>query len=572
MKRIIYTTAILFVGFAGCSAPQTASNANQTKTIETKIRFADATTASGINFQHVPTRTADKLMPETMSAGVAVADFNRDGAPDIVLVNSGAIGAGARPAEARNRFYLNDGKGKFADKTDEWNLPSVGYGMGAAVGDFDNDGWTDLFLTNYEGDNRLIRNEGGEKFADVTEQSGMKSDGKWATSAGFGDFDGDGDLDLFVVRYVNYDKNSPKTFRNRLLVYSTPIGFDAIPDQLWRNDGSGKFTEVSQTSGLADRTGKGLALAIGDIDLDGDADAYVANDTSPSSLWLNDGKGNFKDVAPLAGVAYSEVGKEQGSMGADFSDADNNNLLDITVTNFQDETTSIYSQTQPMLFLDTADAVGIGATSRARLKFGVDFFDADNDGDEDLLVANGHIEDNIEQNSDTVTFAQQNSLYENTGAGKFTDISNSAGAALLDKQVSRGLATADFDGDGDLDFVISNNGGKAQIGFNETAPKGNFAVLWLEGAKNKSAIGTRIVARIGDKKIQRQVMGAQSYLSVSDLRAHFGLGAAQAIDELTIYWAGGSQQTINNLDAGKCYFVRENQEPITFTPGEKQIQ
>jgi hypothetical protein len=572
MKRLIYATAIFIVSFAGCSAPQTASNANQSKTPETKIRFADATAASGVNFQHVPTRTAEKLMPETIAAGVAVADFNRDGSPDIVLVNSGAIGAPERAADARNRFYLNDGKGKFTDKTEEWNLPSAGYGMGAAIGDFDNDGWTDLFLTSYEGDNRLIRNNGGQNFADVTEQSGMKSDGKWATSAGFGDFDADGDLDLFVVRYVNYDKNSAKTYHNRILVYSTPINFDAIPDQLWRNDGNGKFTEVSQTNGLTDKSGKGLALAIGDIDLDGDVDAYVANDTSPSSLWLNDGKGNFKDVAPLAGVAYSEVGKEQGSMGADFSDSDNNNLLDITVTNFQDETTSIYSQTQPMLFLETADAVGIGATSRARLKFGVDFFDADNDGDEDLLVANGHIEDNIEQNSDTVTFAQQNSLYENTGAGKFSDVSNSAGEALLDKQVSRGLATADFDADGDLDFIVSNNGGKAQIGFNDSTMKGNFAVLWLEGAANKSAIGTRIVARIGDRKIQRQVMGAQSYLSVSDLRVHFGLGEAQAIDELTIYWAGGNRQTINNLAAGKFYFVRENQAPISFIPGEKQIQ
>lgn len=571
----IFITASLAISLAGCAAPQNSdatTDPNRAKTAETKIRFADATQASGVNFLHVPTRTADKLMPETMCGGAAIADFNRDGAPDIVFVNGGAIGSSSRPAEAHNRLYINDGKGRFTNRTDEWNLPGIGYGMGAAVGDFDNDGWTDLFLTNYEGANQLLRNNGGKGFEDVTEKSNIKSDGKWATSAGFGDFDADGDLDLFVVRYVNYDKNSPKTFRNRLLVYPTPIAFDAVPDQLWRNDGNGKFSEVSAQSGITDKTGKGLALAVGDIDLDGDLDVYVANDTSPNQLWLNDGKGFFKDVAPLAGNAYSEIGREEGSMGADFSDTDGNNLLDIVVTNFQDENASIYSQTQPMLFLETADAVGVGAASRARLKFGVDFFDADNDGDEDLLIANGHIEDNVEQNSDSVTFAQQNSLFENLGAGKFADVSNSSGDALKDIQVSRGLAIGDLDGDGDLDFVITNNGGTAQIGFNETAPKGNFAVLWLEGAKNKSAIGTRVVARIGDKTIQRQVMGAQSYLSVSDFRVHFGLGDAAAIDELTIYWAAGKQQTIKNLAAGKFYFVRENQEPLPFTPGEKTIQ
>lgn len=570
MKRFIILAAILSAGFAGCSVGTEQPNVNQIKTSQTKIRFADGTTASGVNFLHIPTRTADKLMPETMNGGVAIADFNRDGAPDIILVNGGAVGAKTRSEEARNRIYINTGKGKFNDRTAEWNLPSGGYGMGAAVGDFDNDGWTDLFLTTFEGDNRLLRNNAGSGFEDVTEKSGIKSDGKWATSAGFGDFDADGDLDLFIVRYVDYGVNAPKTFRNRLPVYPTPIGFDATPDQLWRNDGGGKFTEFSEKSGIVDKSGKGLALAIGDIDLDGDVDVYVANDTTPNALWLNDGKGFFKDVAPLSGTAYSEVGKEEGSMGADFSDTDGNNFLDIVVTNFQDENASIYSQSQPMLFLETADAVGIGASSRARLKFGVDFFDADNDSDEDLIIANGHIEDNIEQNSDSVTFAQANSLYENTG-GKFTDISNSAGDALLDKQVSRSLATADFDGDGDLDFIVTNNGGKAQIGFNETAPKGNFAVLWLEGEKNKSAIGTRIVAKIGNRTIQRQIMGAQSYLSVSDFRVHFGLSEAQTIDEITIFWSSGKQQTIKNLGAGKFYFIRENQEPVSFIPGENQI-
>ncbi|HEY0427822.1 MAG TPA: CRTAC1 family protein [Pyrinomonadaceae bacterium] len=563
--------AAAFILSACSNAPQ--SNSKNQPTTKSNIQFSDATQTSGVNFKHVPTRSENKWLPEIMGSGVGVADFNRDGAPDIVLIGGGAVGAGARPAEAKNRLYINDGKGKFTDKTDEWKLTSVSYGMGLAIGDYDGDGWTDLFFTTYEGDNRLLKNTGGS-FEDVTEKSGIKSDNAWATSAGFFDFDADGDLDLFVVRYVDFTTgNAQKTFHNRTLVYPTPILYKAVADQLWRNDGGGKFSDVSEQAGINSAAGKGLALALGDIDWDGDTDAYVANDTDSNYLWINDGRGKFKNVAQISGAAYSEVGKEQGNMGADFSDIDGNGLPDIAVTTFQDEATAIYSQTAPMLFADVSDTAGVGQSSRARLKFGIDFFDADNDGDEDLLVANGHIEDNIEQNSDSVTFAQKNSLYENLGNGKFSDISQAAGNAFADRQVSRGLATADFDSDGDLDFVVSNNGGTAQIAYNETADKGNFVVLWLEGERaNRNAIGTRIVARIGDKTFERQVMGSQSYLSISDFRVHFGLGAREKIDELTIYWLGGEAQTIRDVPGGKFYYVRQGKEPQPFVAGEKQIK
>lgn len=570
MTRRHLSILLILVSLAGCARDSGPQPQAQAPTAATSISFADGTAASGVDFLHVPSRSADKWMPETMGSGLVIADFNRDGAPDMVLVNGGAFGS-PRPANAQDRLYINDGRGKFSDRTSEWNLTSTGYGMGAAAADYDGDGWTDLFVTNYEGDNRLFRNVDGKSFEDTTEKAGLRSDGKWATSAGFGDLDGDGDLDLFIVRYVEYDKTATKTYRNRILIYPTPISFDAVPDQLWRNDGNGHFSDVTAASGLVDKTGKGLALALGDIDLDGDLDIFVANDTSANAMWLNDGKGVFKDMAALSGTAYSSTGREEGSMGADMSDLDANDRLDITVTNFQDENASIYSQIQPMLFQEVSDAVGVGVNSRSRLKFGVDLFDADNDGDEDLIIANGHIEDNIEQNSDTVTFAQQNSLFENRGLGKFVDISNSGGPALLDKKVSRGLATADLDGDGDLDAVISNNGDKAQIAVNESSKKGNFTILWLEGSRNKSAIGTRIVARVGGRMIHRQVMGAQSYLSMSDLRLHLGVGDAAAIDELTIFWAGGKQQSVSSLETGKFYFIREGEPPVAFIPGEKQI-
>lgn len=573
-KLTVLMATILPVLFAtSCSSSSPTNVDKRGSSVTTSIRFSDSTMSSGVEFRHFAGYTENKWLPEIMGGGVAVADFNRDGAPDILFANSGRFGE-PRPVEAKNKLFLNDGKGKFVDKTEEWNLTGRGYGQGIAVGDFNNDGWTDVLLTNFEGDNRLLKNS-GVKFEDVTETSGLKNDGKWTTSAGFADFDADGDLDLFTVKYIEYSKElHQRSFRNQMVIYTAPYLYQGVSDQIFRNDGNGKFTDVSETSGIKKGREKGLALAIGDIDKDGDEDVYVANDSTPNQLWINDGDGNFEDKAKLAGCAYSEMGREEGSMGVDFADTDDNGLLDIAVTNFQEESTALYSQKSPMLFQEISDAAGIGETSRQRLSFGIDFFDADNDGDEDLLVANGHIEDNIEKNSDSVTFPQQNTLYENKGDGSFVDISDVSGDALKEQQVSRGLAVADFDSDGDLDFVIANNGGTAQLASNETVDKGNFVGLWLEGSgkTNRNAIGTRLVARIGDKKIERQIMGAQSYLSVSDFRLILGLGKAQKIDELEIFWFGADRQTLQNVQAGKYYYLKQGGDLAELRPGEKVIQ
>lgn len=567
MKKLV--TLVFVLGIFGCSENQNVQTDVLTDSSPSNIQFVDVSKSCGIDFKHIATYSDSKHLPEIMGGGVAVADFNRDGSPDILLVNSGDLKKPARPENSKNRLYLNDGKGNFSDETDAWNLKGRGYGQGVAVGDVNNDGFIDVFLTNFEGTNQLLQNN-GEKFEDVTAASGILSDGKWATSAGFFDYDKDGDLDLYIVRYVKYSMTDPhKVYRNRMQIYAAPIYFDAEPDQLWRNDGDGTFTDITKEAGLSEKK-NGLALAIGDIDKDGDEDVYVANDSDANFLWIND-KGNFKEMAQISGSAYGKVGKEQGSMGADFSDVDNNNMFDIAVTNFQQEPTALYVQEDKLFFNEASDTFGIGEAARQRLSFGIDFFDADNDGDEDLLVANGHVEDNIGERSKTVTFAQQNTLYLNAGDGKFTDISNLAGNALKDVQVSRGLAIADFDSDGDLDYIVTNNAGTAQVAFNNTKDKGNFVGLLLEGngKTNRSAIGTRLVAKIGDKTIERQIMGSLSYLSVSDFRVLFGLGKAEKIDELKIHWLGGEVQTLSDIGTGKYYYLKQGKPLTKLEVGKK---
>jgi enediyne biosynthesis protein E4 len=541
--------------------------------LPTALRFEDGTAASGVSFTHVPTRTARKLMPEVLGSGVVIADFNRDGAPDLLLVNAGALGQ-ARPPAARNRLYLNDGKGHFTDRTEAWALPSSGYGMGAAAGDYDGDGWTDVFLTTFEGADVLLRNEGGARFVDVTARAGLRADGRWSTSAGFFDLEGDGDLDLWVTRYVAYDPaRAVDCYYAKVQVYCTPVLYDPLPDRLLRNNGDGTFTDVSGPSGVGARPGKGLALLLADVEPDGDTDVYVANDTTPNHLWINDGRGRLREQALLSGVALSEMGTEMAGMGADLSDLDGDGRPDLAVANFQDETTSVYLQERPLVFREASDALGVGRTARARLKFGLDFFDADNDGDEDLLVANGHIADNVALYRPSVRFEQPDSLYENVGRGRFRDVSEQAGPALQDRQVGRGLATGDLDGDGRLDYVITHNGGTAQVGHNATGGAGHFVSLWLEGVRaNRSAIGARVVARAGGLTLSRQIVGSSSYLSMSDPRVHLGLGAATRIDELTIHWPGSRPQVVTALAADAFYRVVEGKPPERYVPGQAVLK
>jgi len=567
-------------GPAKSGALQTASSRDASPVASAKpqddarphFRFIDGTSSSGLVFRHVATRTPEKQMPEIMGGGVVIADFNRDGAPDVVFINSGDLRATQRPEEASTRLFMNDGQGHFTDQTNTWNLPSAGYGMGAAAGDYDGDGWCDLFLTTYAGPDMLLRNTGG-KFEDVTESTGIVQDERWSTSAAFFDLENDGDLDLYVVRYVDYRlKSALKCYSGHWQIYCTPILFDAVPDRLLRNNGNGTFSDATSEMGWSELAGKGLAIASGDIDLDGDSDLYIANDTSRNFLLVSDGAGRLADQALYAGVAYSDVGAEQAGMGTDFGDVNGDGRMDIVCTNFQTEPTSLYVQGSGFYFQESADALGIGATSRERLSFGVDLFDADNDGDEDLLVANGHIEDNIREHRSGVSFEQLNTLFENIGDGRFRDATAEAGPALATPAVNRGLATGDLDGDGDQDFIVMRNDGPALVGMKESPTHGNFVSLWLEGQEsNRSAIGAVAWARVRGHTVVRQVMGGSSYLSANDPRIHIGLGDSDKADDVTIQWPGGKRQTIGPLAANRFYYVRQGAPAREYRPGEKMI-
>lgn len=534
------------------------------------LRFVDVSEDWGVELRHHAGRHPDKWLPETMGGGVALLDVNRDGALDLLTVDSGDLAAAPGPAVGP-RLLLGDGAGGFRDVSEDWGLSHRGYGMGVAAGDVDGDGWIDVYLTSYDGSDRLLRNDAGQRFVDVSADWGVEPQG-WSTSAGFFDMDADGDLDLYVVRYVRYDLDTALAcYHQAIHIYCTPAMYEPLPDRLYRNEGD-HFVEVSSESKIASEAQKGLALGTGDLDDDGDVDVYVANDTSRNLLWLNDGHGVFEDAGVMAGVAYSELGREEASMGVAVADADGDGRWDVAVTNFQSEPTSLYSRRQNGSYRERSDAAGIGASSRARLSFGIEWLDVDNDGDEDLITANGHITDNVSSYREAVDFAQPNSLYERVGDGRFVDVSATAGPALALAAVSRGLAVGDLDGDGGVDYVVANNDGLLQIARNDSPARGHWLSLWLEGEPGaRSAIGATLRVRVGTSELRRELRGASSYLSVSDRRVHLGLGAATQVDEIIVRWPDGAEQRLGPQPADRHLHVVRGRPVQPYTPGRETL-
>jgi len=516
------------------------------------------TRAAGISFVHQNGAAGKFWMPETMGAGGALVDVDNDGRLDVFLVDGDAWpGTGGR--RGRARLYLNRGDWRFEDVTEAWGVPGGLYGMGVAAGDCDNDGFTDLVLTGL-GESRLLINDGGRRFRDATRESGLRTPG-WPTSAAFVDYNRDGLLDLFVCHYVRWTPATDAfvTLDGVTKTYARPDAYPGEPCQFFRNLGGGRFRDVSRESGVDLARSKALGVALSDVlDRDGWPDLVVSNDTVPNFLFHNQTDGRFKELAQQTGMAVAEAGQAKAGMGIDAGDYENRGHDAVLITNFAGEQLSLYRRDDSGLFQDVAARAGIGGPSQRFLGFGAFFFDADLDGRLDILVANGHIQPDVAVRSREVTHAQAGLLFLGGPNGRFRDVSATAGA-LATPRVARGAAWGDLDGDGDLDALLTVNGGPPALLRMAGRPSASWLRLELEGRRsNRSAIGATVTVRAGGITQTRMVRGGSSYLSHSSLTLTFGLGAAPRADEVEVRWPAGEVQSFGPLPAGRAHRLVED--------------
>ncbi len=512
-------------------------------------RFVDIAQSAGVDFVHRSGATGARYLPETYGSGAAFLDFDGDGALDLYLVNAGRLPQLSSEPEAANALFYNDGAGRFSEQTARAGVGDRGYGMGATVGDYDNDGWADLYVTNF-GPNVLFHNRGLGRFADVTATADVGCPG-WGTSAAFADVDLDGDLDLFVGNYLDYPTADPLVCRignSEERLYCDPRKFDGQVDRLYINEGHAGgwvFADRTVAFGLASTAGKELGVVFGDYDQDGDPDLYLANDLVSNMLYRNDGT-RFVDRGLASGTSLNGAGVAEAGMGVDMADADGDGDADLFVTNFQWESNTLYSNLGGGFFADATVASGITRASMAFLGFGTGFFDGDNDGDLDLFVANGHVYDNVEKVDRAAAYAQRNQLLENVGAGIFVD-RRDYGPGLALVQVSRGAAFGDIDSDGDLDIVVNNSNDRPALLRNDASGGGWLGFRLRGAASNRDAIGARIALTTDGRTLVREVRRNASYLSSSDPRVFFGLGNAEVAERVEIRWPSGFVQVVEDL-------------------------
>ncbi len=538
------------------------------------IRFTDVTAAAGISFRHQNGAYGDKLLPETMGSGVAFADLDGDGAPELLFVNStqwpGKLPAGTRAATST--LYRNDGKGHFTEATAGSGLDVPLFGMGVALGDYDGDGRTDVFISSVGG-GHLFHNEGSLKFREVTTSAGVAGDPKdWSTASAFFDLDNDGDLDLFVGNYVRWSPEIDREVGYTLVgvgrAYGPPMNFQGAFPHLYRNDGNGKFTDISGTSGVQVKntsTGVPLAKTLGvapfDYNGDGWMDLVIANDTTQNLLLENQRNGTFKEVGALAGVAFDSYGNTRGAMGIDTARFTREGKAAIGIGNFANEMTAFYvAQGDGTLFTDEAISWGIGPASRLLLKFGFFFFDYDLDGRSDVLTCNGHLEEEITKVQASQSYRQPAQLFWNAGdSGLINVTAQQSGSDLFKPAVGRGSAFADMDGDGDLDVVMTEVGGSPMLLRNDQAIGNHHVRFKLVGAKsNRDAIGAWVKVSAGGESQWRQVMPAKSYLSASEFEVTFGLGPNTKIDAAEVIWPSGAKQIIADMGIDRRNVVQES--------------
>jgi enediyne biosynthesis protein E4 len=522
------------------------------------FRFVDVTETAGIRFQHNSGAYGGKLLPETLGSGCAFLDYDADGWQDILLIN-GTDWPGHKRQRSTLRLYKNNRNGTFTDVTKAAGLDLEMYGMGVAVGDYNNDGFPDIFITCV-GQNRLFRNTGKGTFLDVTRASGLSERQAFSTSALWFDYDRDGLLDLFVCNYVRWSPEHDVfcSLDGRHKSFCTPEAYRGDTCWLFHNRGDGTFEDVTATSGIFDSSSKSLGVAMLDYDQDGWPDLLVANDTQPNKLYKNLRNGKFKDVAVEAGLAFSTEGKARAGMGVDVADFENSGNPGIAITNFDNEMIGLYRAVRPGTYDDISIAAGVGLPSKNTLGFGCAFLDVDLDGALDLLIANGHIEETVRNIHGNVGYAQAPQLFLSEGGGKFRDVAGDVDAGFSQPKVGRGLAYGDFDRDGDLDVLLTTNNGPAYLYRNENVVGNHSIRFHLLGTKsNRDAIGA-VVRIFGNGQTQtRVVKGGSSYLSQSELPVTFGLGKHPAIERVQIEWPSGAKEEFKNLAAGRSYQITE---------------
>ncbi len=522
------------------------------------FRFVDVSARAGIDFRHNSGAFGGKFLPETLGAGCAFLDYDADGWPDILLVN-GMDWPGHKRARSTLRLYHNNRNGTFTDVTKKAGLDIEMYGMGIAVGDYNNDGFPDILITCV-GQNHLFQNTGKGTFIDVTKSSGIAGRQAFSTSALWFDFDGDGLLDLFVCNYVKWSPEHDVfcTLDGKHKSYCTPEAYRGETCWLFHNRGNGTFEDVTANSGIFDSTSKSLGVAMFDYDHDGWPDLLVANDTQPNKLYRNGRNGTFKDVAVEAGLAFSAEGKARAGMGVDVADFENSGAAGVAITNFDNEMVGLYRAAGKEGFADIATHSGVGLASKDKLGFGCVFFDANLDGRLDLAIANGHIDETVRNIRGNVGYAQAPQLFLNSESGLFSDVAESLGGGFNTAKVGRGLAYADFDRDGDLDLLITTNNGPAYLYRNDQT-RGNRSLRFrLVGTKsNRDAIGATVQIFHGGESQTRMVKSGSSYLSQSELPLTFGLGKRDRVDRAVIRWPSGRTEEFKNLAAGKGYVCTE---------------
>jgi hypothetical protein len=555
------------------STAQTAAAAQQPRP-SGPITFTDVAAQAGIHFVHNNGGFGKKYLPETMGSGVCVIDYNNDGWPDLLFVNS-TDWPGHKVHRTMPALYRNNGNGTFTDVTKQAGLNVEMYGMGCAVGDYNNDGYDDIYITAIGG-SHLFRNNGNGTFTDVTKQAGVGGSG-FPTSAVWFDYNNDGRLDLYVAHYVKWSQATDKfcTLDGTHKSYCTPEMYPGESNHLYENLGNGRFKDVTKQAGLWDPGSKSLGIALIDYDNDGRLDLFVTNDTQPNKLWHNNGNGTFTEEGFSAGVAYNDAGKARAGMGTDVADYDGSGRQSIAIGNFTNEGLALYQNQGGGLFLNQAIPAGLSQASQDVLTFGLFFFDYNNDGWPDLFAANGHVADDISVVQPSLHYAEPPLLFRNLGNGKFANVSNHVGPAMQKPMVARGAAYLDYDNDGDLDIAINVNNGPARLLRNNNGNENDVLRMKLVGTRsNRDAIGAMVTVTMPNgRKMMEMVKTGSSYLSQSEFPLTFGLGKPSPNKKVnvSIAWPSGLKQSLKAVAANQFVTVEEGRgivsaHPIDFTP------